>query len=186
MSDTPRRSFTLADAMFLAAAFAPGFILLRMAYRLGLLAFMSDQPRYVLTTISVCVLPPLMLAILIWSLWVPRGSPRREIVAGPGFIACAVVVLASCFPIAQCASHVHVFDRFSLYLGFVQVGAVVDMTAPPMVLAAWVALALAGRWKPRRVWTDLLGCGLGILWVSIYIVTNAYYTVCERVDSSAF
>jgi hypothetical protein len=37
------------------------------------------------------------------------------------------------------------------------------------VLAAWLVLAIVGRWKPERAWDDRLGRLVGVLWVLFYL-----------------
>ena len=44
------------------------------------------------------------------------------------------------------------------------------------VVAAWLVLALGGRWRPERGWIDRLGRLLGIGWV----VWSASYTLCPH------
>lgn len=34
------------------------------------------------------------------------------------------------------------------------------------VIVAWIALAAAGRWRPRRDWIDLAGIALGVGWIA--------------------
>jgi hypothetical protein len=38
-----------------------------------------------------------------------------------------------------------------------------------VVAGAWIALALAGRWRPERSWIDRLGRAIGVFWIAAAI-----------------
>lgn len=56
------------------------------------------------------------------------------------------------------------------------------MAAGPMVLGAWIALLIQGRWRPRRTWTDRAGCILGVCFVLTYLCGEIYFVVVEPVS----
>ena len=105
-----------------------------------------------------------------------RGK-LREIIGGPGFVACAAVALASVLPVAYFA----IGMMCDTGLGSLQVTLYFNNLfwrlthgAGRMISGAWIALALSGRWRPGPLWTDRLGCVLGISWICIYVYCELY------------
>ena len=126
-----------------------------------------------------CILGSLTFAVLVLSLYKPRGK-LREIIGGPGFVACAAVALASVLPVAYFA----IGMMCDTGLGSLQVTLYFNNLfwrlthgAGPMISGAWIALALSGRWRPGPLWTDRLGCVLGISWICIYVYCELYFIV---------
>jgi hypothetical protein len=184
--DLPRRRFTLADVMVLVAATAPGLILLRVAVDLDLFHLYPNPTAppgrnflQYLSTSGGCILSGLTLAVLVLSLHRPRGH-LREIIGGPGFVACAAVAAASVLPIAGFVIGVMWNNglgslRVPLYFGNLFAG--LTHYAGAMIIGAWIALALVGRWRPGPTWSDRLGCVLGIGWICIYIFSELYFII---------
>ena len=48
-------------------------------------------------------------------------------------------------------------------------------SASPLIIGAWVTLALVGRWRPQPTWTDRLGRGIGACWLFFYFAHELYY-----------
>lgn len=173
MPETLRRPLTLADAMLLVAAMTPGLILLRIAAGFGLFKaepFRKLPPgRYFAEFLSVaggCVLLSLTLAVLILAARRPRPTVR-DVVGGPGILACLAVMVALVLPLAYFATGVMTSH-----------GLVVNMIVPynnmfgrlvngagPMIIGAWLALSVVGRWRLQPTWTDRFGCVVGACWV---------------------
>jgi hypothetical protein len=184
--DLPRRRITVADVMVLVATMVPGLILLRVTVDLDLfnLPLNPKAPpgRNFIEYLSVAggsILGTMTLALLVLSLYKP-GRSLREIIGGPGFVACAAVVAASVLPAAYSVIGVTWntalgFPRFSLYLN--NLFARWTHGAGAMIIGAWIALALVGRWRPVPTWTDRLGCVLGICWICIYVYSELYFIV---------
>jgi hypothetical protein len=42
------------------------------------------------------------------------------------------------------------------------------------IAAAWLILALSGRWRPERTWVDRLGCLIGLAWIALETVGNVF------------
>ena len=49
--------------------------------------------------------------------------------------------------------------------------------AGPMILGAWIALALQARWRPSTTWMDRAGCVLGGCFVVVYLYAEIYFAV---------
>ena len=186
MHDLPPRRFALADVMALVAATAPGLIVLRAAVNLDLFNLppnpKAPRGRHFIEYLSVsggCILGSLTFAVLVLSLYKPRGE-IREIIGGPGFVACAAVAAASVLPVVYFA----IGMTCDIGLGSLRVPLYLNNLfgrlahgAGPMISGAWIALALSGRWRPGPTWTDRLGCMLGIGWICMYVYIQLYFIV---------
>jgi hypothetical protein len=42
------------------------------------------------------------------------------------------------------------------------------------IAAAWLILALSGRWRPERTWIDRLGCLIGLAWIALEIAGELF------------
>jgi hypothetical protein len=114
-------------------------------------------------------------ALLILMALNPQPS-LRDIVAGPGFVACAAVLLAAVLPLIHFAAAVMVSHglAMNLMVPFKNMFGMLANTAAPMIIGAWLALALVGRWRPLPTWTDRLGCAVGAFWVLLYGYIELY------------
>lgn len=98
---------------------------------------------------------PAAPTLLVMRLRRPR-PPLRGLAGQPGFAAC----------VAVCSALV-VAAGLALYW--------IDLLSPPALMAlpglavafAWLALALAGRWRPEPGWIDPAGRGVGWLWIAL-------------------
>jgi hypothetical protein len=191
MQESPRRRFNIGDAMVLIAAFTPGLILIRIGMNLGLFELgsltepggkRSPMARQLIEFLNVgggCILAGLVPAVLILGLY--RAYPsRRDAVQGPGLIACIVALAASILPIAWFIGRL--LNEFRLLypiysVPFNNLFGRWMIAAGPMVLGAWITLALLGRWRPRPTWTDRAGCVLGACFVLIYLYEETYFAI---------
>ena len=184
MHDPPVRRFTLADAMLLVAATAPGLVLLRIAAGLGLFSTERgpNDPwgRDFIEQLAIaggCLLVPIALLVLVLSLR-GRGTQSRDIAQGPGFTACVALVVASVLPIAWFAVRVAKADEFNrsneISLNFNNSFGRLELYGGPMIAGAWLALALSGRWRPGETWLDRLGCFVGACYIIMFVYTKLY------------
>src|SRR5262245_29750962 len=106
MATTSPRPFTIADAMVLVAMLAPAWVLLRIAVGFGL--FTSNPAtkplpgRMFIEYLSLsggCLLICSTLAVLTLSLRQP-WPPIREVIGGPGLVACIAAMTAGVLPLA--------------------------------------------------------------------------------------
>ncbi len=182
MPEPRSRPFTLADAMILVAATTPSLILLRLAASLGLLTLkISLAPALVYLSIvtvgGACILVGLTLALLILTVRQPRRD-RRHAIRGPGFVVCAVVLVASALPItifAVSQLQQGLGENLDVYLDELVRNLV--SCAGPMIISAWLALVLAGRWRPRPICSDRLGRVTGACWVFLYACNRLAYDI---------
>jgi hypothetical protein len=117
------------------------------------------------------------LGVLAASLW--RRPSARRLAHRPGAMACVAVVLAMIVagPANLLARHPNLtpaapfMARLPVYLGYAlrfergECGLA--------VAAAWTAMALAGRWRPRPDAIDRLGRAMGVFWIAMILVTWA-------------
>ena len=120
-----------------------------------------------------------MPAVLILGLY--RAHPsRRDAAQGPGLVACFVAMAASILPIIWLVGRVLTESRLpypNYSVPFNNVFGHWMIAAGPMILGAWIALALQGRWRPKPTWTDRAGCVLGACFVLIYLYAEIYFAV---------
>jgi hypothetical protein len=187
MHDPPVRRFTLADAMLFVAATAPGLVLLRIGAGLGL--FSTERAPNApwgrefieyLATAGGCLLVPIALLVLVLSLR-GRRTQSRDIAQGPGFTACVALIVASVLPIAYFAVRVAKADGINrsieISLNFNNSFGRLELYGGPMIAGAWLALALSGRWRPRKTWLDRLGCLVGACYIIMFTYTQVYLLV---------
>jgi hypothetical protein len=175
MPEPRRRPFTVADAMILVAATTPSLILLRIAVNLGLLRVgETHSPHFgFFGTIFLgvaCLLAAPLLTLPILTLRYPRPDRKRAI-RGPGFVACAVFMAGSVFPIVTFTEAMLIHHPFGENLDLYYAELIRNLTssAGPMILGAWLALAVVGRWRPRPTCADRLGRVAGAGWVLLYL-----------------
>ena len=104
MSEPRSRPLRISDAMLLVMATTPGLLLIRTCIDLDLFVHVPDPKvrpgTWTVTDLSLamgCLLPGPAMAVLLLSALRPH-PPWREVVAGPGFVACAVAMVASIVP----------------------------------------------------------------------------------------
>jgi hypothetical protein len=179
------RRFTLAEAMLLVAATAPGLVLLRIAAGLGLF---TDDPRSEappsrqfiehLSVFGGCILFPLALAVLVLSLR-DRRPVRRDVIQGSGFVARVAVAISAILPVARFLVRVGTAPAAdisnALPLNFNNMFGSLEKDACLMIVGAWLALAVTGRWQLGPSWTSRLGCVIGVCFVLMYVYTECYF-----------
>jgi hypothetical protein len=161
---------TILDAMLMIGATAIGLGLARSAWPkapdgLGDLGWFAVAAAY-------AMMAPWSLALLVIRLRRPR-PPLRRLGRQPGCVACAITVLV--IPLAIVGMlPILIWADWGPQLLF---SSAVSPATP--VAAAWVTLALAGRWHPEPSWIDRLGRAFGILWVVGIPITiiYAYYAI---------
>jgi hypothetical protein len=168
----------------LVAATAPGLVLLRIAAGLGLFSTERGPKdpwgREFIEYLGIaggCILVPIALVVLVLSLR-RRRTQSRDRIQGPGFTACVALVVASVLPIAWFAVRVARADDLNRHneirLNFNNSFGRLELYAGSMIAGAWLALALAGRWRPGETWLDRLGCLVGACYVMMFIYTQLF------------
>jgi hypothetical protein len=160
--NVPRRRVTLADAMILIGVTALGLWGIR-AYERPLPLYRNNPMMNTLKQMS-----PLLAA---WTMAVPllalRGPRPRlgRLARQPGVAACGAAALVIAAETAGAILRVRlstaVFPlRIEAYaeVWFIQI-------AGFAVAAAWLTLALAGRWRASPHWIDRLGRLWGTFWI---------------------
>ena len=94
------------------------------------------------------------IAILTLRLRAPR-PPWREAAIQPGVWACVA-------PLVALLSLPAMGRYFALEFS--------PLILPTAVAAAWLTLALCGRWRPEPSWVDRAGRGLGLGWLVLLLL----------------
>ncbi len=143
---------------------------------------------YILATLPV----PAMWSIALFGLSLRRPRPDlRRLVRQPGFVASGAVTLVCAIRLVGFLTLVvrtlgnrfymlslSVFDAFTVtvpYPGPVNVATIHNSAyfaasafgISTAVAAAWLLLAVSGRWRSEPGWLDRLGRGLGAYWIAI-------------------
>ena len=194
MPTSKSRKCTLLDVMALIAATAIGLYFVR-TYSLEALNSNLEHypliPRILLTIWAaiLAVLPlPALWSIALFGLRLRRPRPAlRRLVRQPGFVAAGAVTLVSAVRLAG------FFVLMARTFGHTTLGALYDVWAMSFfrgpinvatlyntayfassacgtsmaVAAAWLLLAVSGRWRSEPGWLDVLGRALGIFWIAI-------------------
>jgi hypothetical protein len=200
MSAEARRRFTLSDGMALIAATAAGFALSREWSRMndrwngaaidwGLLPSLAPLSREVV--LGWPAVTVVTAALVLLRLRPPRPR-RRRLFAPPGVVAC---VVATCVVVLDLADHaIRMIEDYRQYPQAQHVAArwyevemrafstVASTSVGYAVAAAWIAMALARRWRPERSWIDRAGIVVGCLWIALVLIrfqlaTNSHLNV---------
>ena len=109
-----------------------------------------------------------------------RRTARREVIQGSGFIACAVVAASAIYAFAFLAVRIamtHGPDRSTeITVQFNNFFGRVTYLATPMILGAWLALALVGR-RRSPTWIDRLGVLIGVCITLLFLTPRCYHLV---------
>jgi hypothetical protein len=184
MREKLARRFNLGDAMVMIAAITPGLVLIRIGARLGLFEVDKRSPvaRQLVEFSNLgggCILACLVPTVLTLGLHWARPS-RREAAQGPGLVACAVAVAAAILPIIWFVGRALTESQLpypNYSVPFNNAFGHWMSAAGPMILGAWIALALLRRWRPKSTWADRAGCVLGACFVLIYLYAEFYFAV---------
>jgi hypothetical protein len=197
MRENPSRRFNLGDAMVMIAAITPSLVLIRLGVGFGLFEVgkmtetggrPSTLARQLVEFLNVgggCILAGLVPAVLILGLY--RAQPSwRDAARGPGLVACFVAVAASILPILWFAGAVLIESRLPYPIYSVPFNNLFGrwmIAAGPMILGAWIALAIQGRWRANPTWTDRAGCVLGSCFLLIYLYSEIYFDVVMPISN---
>ena len=191
MQEISSRRFKLGDAMAMIAAITPSLVLIRVGVGLGLFELgnrtttagrpllLARQLVEFFNVVGGCILAGLVPAVLILGLY-RAASSRRDAARGPGLVACFVAVAASILPVLWFGGTVLVESRRpvpSYSVPFNNFFARWMIAAGPMILGAWIALAIQGRLRLNPTWTDRAGYVLGLCFVLIYLYSQVYFVV---------
>jgi hypothetical protein len=186
------RHFNLEDAMVLVAATAAGMAWVHAYYDPQSFAiawrfyvregYWTQATQYLIRAAWPFVLAWTM-AILILRLRPPR-PPRRWLARQPGLVACCAVTLAAAtllWPtLVGLIAGIPAPDSVSGPARFWRDIASGDGSAETIglaVVAAWLTLALGGRWRPESSWVDRAGRALGIVWIGLLLVSSVIHVV---------
>jgi hypothetical protein len=185
-----RRTFTILDAMVLLGAAAVGLLVAKQCehfYGVSIVTVAQTDPKSKVALSgplglqaplgpwgakvvhwgvwSALVLSACSPALLVLRLLPPRPRGRR-LFRQPGAVACAAATAAL---VAVSVSRAFFVPNMPSYPGLVlfRWGWVASYSAGIAVGAAWMTLALGGRWRPDPSWIDRCGRALGAGWVAV-------------------
>ncbi len=176
MPESARRRFVLSDALILVAATACGLAPFRNAIARGDYRPLSTTSAVKFDAFinrSIEAFTPLMLAWTVAVLILNLRQPRpmiRQLAQQPGAIAAAAVVcwasidLASVLPCNS--NHLSMIYNRSYF----RFWSPIARDAVPVVITAWLVLALTGQWKAEPTWLDRLGRALGSTWIVMEVL----------------
>ncbi len=109
------------------------------------------------------------IALLLCRLLPPR-PPLRRIAREPGFvataaIACGALVFLPAIVRAILRQYVLAEPGIDVLRYLPTVARTMNLTSASSVLAAWVVLAVSGRWRSRCDWVDRLGRIFAVVWL---------------------
>ncbi|HEX8201705.1 MAG TPA: hypothetical protein VF590_14580 [Isosphaeraceae bacterium] len=176
---SPRRPFTVLDAILLVAATATGLSILRETHgdlwRHEVMNFRGKPVgKAVLNGIValnwfvICFAQPWTVALLALRLRRPR-PPLRRLARQPGMVAGAAVSLVLAVFAAAGALRVALgSSSSSAWADFVSDFALwVEAFVPGSAVAgAWLTLGLGRRWRPEPSWIDRAGRIVGLFWLA--------------------
>jgi hypothetical protein len=179
MSASPKRRFTLIDAMILIAATALGLALdlwMRrkpVFSRVPHTAWLSSLYYALEPWLSTggCVALFWTLAVLPLRLRKPRPT-RRRLWRQPGVIACSAAGLAALLSVVSSIPEglgpPNLGEDWSFWYGLA-VAATASGANGPAIAVAWTVLTLSGAWRAEASWIDRLGRGLGVIWFLLFV-----------------
>jgi hypothetical protein len=172
---TPKRYFTLLDAVILIAATAGGFAILRPA--LDDLKFLQGNLNFLgWTGIAMSFFygqlyaPPLLTGWSVGTLALSLRQPRPHLsvlARSPGFVINSAALVGSLLAFFDYLTQARVNPP--TYMHVLALG--VPLAVRTAVIGSMIALALFRRLWPRPVWTDWLGWSIGLLWVVIALLS---------------
>lgn len=163
----PTRGMTLADLMILVTAAGAALWVLRVLLRefresgSATPTLTAGMQIWIWVMRSVPFLAAAGPALLLIRLQRPRPR-RRRVFRLPGTVACLVVTLCGSLSVLSSAAR--------LWVGSTSVSACVNSlsTLGREVLVVWLALGLAGVWRPAPDWIDRSGRAIGVTLIAIY------------------
>ena len=170
----PTRRFTLLDGLILIVPMAAGFALARSYVpealaRLGTPDNTARWFRYsgLVVNLASRFAAMGMLAVLAARFLPPRPGLRR-ISRQPGAVACAAGAAAMAMG-GLVVGPLWLFRKVSISSADRSFWPFFEARIFPAVAAAWVALALAGRWRAEPSWVDRAGRALGAYWIALFL-----------------
>lgn len=163
------RPFSILDGMILTAALAVGFGMMRLCWP-ARWAFAAHGVREWASVVGGVPMLPLTVALVAIRLIRPRQKIER-LMCQPGMAACCaagVVIGVEFSAMVFAAWRIHPFwaqRLMAITSSPKNFWFVYHLPVGPAVAAAWLALVLAGRWRPERGWIDRLGRGIGWFWL---------------------
>lgn len=106
------------------------------------------------------------------------GPPLRRVAGRPGPIACVAAASALAVAFLMMAPTLLMTrggPGFEVQLN--AAWAHCGRQCGQVVAGAWLALALAGRWRPDRGWVDWMGRALGWAWLGFWGLDIAQYWI---------
>jgi hypothetical protein len=190
MSGRPVRRFGLVDVMILVAATAAGLAWGRdalvatvRAERIPTGMVFSNQMHMrpvefadrlqTFRSGTSRLLACWTLAVLVIRLRPPRPRPAR-LMCQPGTVA---VATATAYTVAVAAGFLLAFVIRAKYKPAWSdyTGQAIDLHGSAnAITAAWLILALSGRWHPERTWIDRSGCVIGLAWIALTVAGNLF------------
>ena len=181
--------FTVRDAMILVAGLAVSFWI-RPEHLLpsirSTIEIMTQNPsvRLALYRIALVLSGPAQPVVAVWTLTIlvlalsRHDSRYHRVACQPGFIACSSAALAMLIvsPLNFATKELNLTPdlplsvRTQVYLGYAL--SFDRAECGIAVAAAWLALLLGGRWRPRADWIDRSGLALGLFWIAMIPVTR--------------
>jgi hypothetical protein len=162
--DRRRRPFRITDGMILVGFTALGLAGSRFVYPWGTPWRFAFIPWHVRGTIAPALIS-LTAAIVIIRLIPPRPS-RPQLFREPGFAAAFItLVLIGSKSVCDSVDWL-IDDNIIQFPRHVREWCSIEVWISGLiVMAVWLALALAGSWRAEASWIDRAGRVLGILWI---------------------
>jgi hypothetical protein len=192
----PQRRLTLLDVMVLVAATACVFALYRWYDFIKFYAnlFSETGGMWTRATSTRCAIArvghlvpyllwPAQLVLSVWTLalfglrWVPPRPPRRRLATQPGTVACGLVSLVVVVEVLLAlVVQWGLKSRTPFSIKAIQDAAILATSGDAFrhvmpragwaVAAAWLILAMGGRWRPEPDWIDRAGRIIGAAWIA--------------------
>ncbi len=187
MKGKPARRFSLIDAMIFVAATAAG-----LAWgRTDLVATVQAKVIPTGTVFSAMLTRPVTftdrlytfqrgasrflgcwtLAVLIVRLRPPRPRTVR-LMCQPGMLAVATATAYAVFIAAWFLLAFLMLAKYKPTWSDYTAQAIHLRGTATAIAAAWLILALSGRWRPERTWVNRSGCLIGLAWIALLIFGN--------------
>jgi len=182
---SPRRRFTLFDLVVLGSATGAGFAVFR-ALRIDLAMLGRPIGENSLSRIADQALLSIVPFLIAWTLAFPfvrlRGPrpPFWRIARQPGMAGCTAASVGILYELLWLALiKLKLNVRWAFIPGFLPgssgflrlIGDLVSL----WVAAAWMVVALGGRWRAEPGWVDRLGRLLCVAWIATRLVEAAFY-----------
>ncbi|QDV36489.1 hypothetical protein [Tautonia plasticadhaerens] len=179
-SARPPRRITLADLMILVVSAGLAVTVLRLYYAEP--ATYRGAWRLAEVPLSLKIWSQVILAIPFLALAAPAllllrfrapRPDRQDAFHQPGMVACLAVTCVSIHA-ALSATMLSTLPMVPLANPATTFLATVDRSGGAVIIV-WLALVLAGGWRPSRDWVDRSGRALGVLLILVYLLSIARF-----------